>query len=73
MQKPPEQTTDLLEDLRGLSGFDHVGQTAIRAAEEIERLRAANAELKAERSRVIDVVRALNMEVTNRVKQVCYG
>jgi hypothetical protein len=35
-----EQTTDLLSDLRGLSGLNHVGRTAIRAAEEIEELRA---------------------------------
>ena len=35
-----KETTDILTDLRGLSGFDHVGKTAIRAAEEIEELRA---------------------------------
>jgi hypothetical protein len=34
------QTTDLIADLRGLSRLDNVGRTAIRAAEEIEELRA---------------------------------
>lgn len=38
--------TDMLDDLRGLSGFDHVGRTAIRAADEIERLRAEVASLR---------------------------
>lgn len=36
----PTKPTDVLHDLRQMSGIDHVGQTAIRAAEEIERLRA---------------------------------
>ncbi len=33
-------TANILAALRGMSGNDHVGQTAIRAAEVIERLRS---------------------------------
>lgn len=51
------QSTDLVADLRGMTGFDHVGRTAHRAAEEIERLRADVSELRA---------RLLNLTSENR-------
>jgi archaellum component FlaC len=40
------QPTDVVDDLRQMSGIDHVGQTAIRAAEEIERLRSVLREVR---------------------------
>lgn len=40
MSGKTNQTTDVLYDLRQMTGTDHVGWTAHRAAEEIERLRA---------------------------------
>ena len=39
------ETTDILDDLQQMTGTDYVGRTAHRAAEEIERLRAALAEI----------------------------
>lgn len=36
---PDNQMSDVIYNLRQMSGTDHVGQTAIRAADEIERLR----------------------------------
>ena len=54
MTDQPE-TTDLVNDLRQMTGMDHVGITAHRAADEIERLRAREAHL-------LDIVRCYNSD-----------
>ena len=63
-------TRDVLSDLRQMSGMDHVGQTAIRAAAEIDHLHAKVAQLKHALS---EVKLAIEMTATDVVwtRQAC--